>query len=56
MEGRKMFVPHELKTIEIDVEKKKKKKASKAVRTPKKPGWVDVLIGEQVIFRLEIRG
>ena len=33
----------------------KKKKASKEVRTPKKPLTIKLLIDKKVIFRLEIR-
>ena len=39
----------------MEVGKKKKKKASKAVRTPKKPVLVDVTLGDKVIYRVEIQ-
>lgn len=35
--------------------KKKKKKAPKAVRVPKKPVFVDVTLGDKVIYRVEIQ-
>ena len=34
--------------------KKKKKKASKAVRTPKKPVFVDVTLDGKVIFHMNV--
>ena len=39
----------------MELGKKKKKKASKAVRTPKKPVLVDVTLGDKVIYRVEIQ-
>lgn len=35
--------------------KKKQKQASKAAQTPKKPVFVDVTLGDKVIYRLEIQ-